>query len=144
VRGAAREKERGSGRCRVGAGEGAERGPGTVVGSAERPAVAPTIRRGRRCCCMTEEGGRARARAADKRDRATAGPGGQRLGAELSERERGSMARGVGSPGSTVPTDRVLNPIQTESNYSKWFKRIQNCPSFGRLKSAFTCSKNGK
>jgi hypothetical protein len=76
---------------------------------------------------------------ADRRDQATTGPGGQRLGAG------GSVAaqRGVltGGPGSTVPAGRVLNPIQTKSNYSK---RIQNCPNFGRLKSAFLCSKNRK
>jgi hypothetical protein len=75
------------------------------------------------------------ARAADRRDRATMGRGGQLLGAGGSERERGSVARApTGGPGSPVSAGRVLNPIQTESNYSKWFKRMQNCPNFGRLK----------
>jgi hypothetical protein len=40
----------------------------------------------------------------------------------------------TGEPGSTVPTRQVLNPIEMESNYSKRFKRIQNCPNFGQLK----------
>jgi hypothetical protein len=85
---------------------------------------------GRRRCCTTDEGGGARA--ADRRDRATTGRGGQLLGAGGSERERGSVARApTGGPGSTVSAARVLNPIQTESNYSKWFKRMQNCPNFG-------------
>jgi hypothetical protein len=30
-----------------------------------------------------------------------------------------------------VPAGRVLNPIQTDSNNSKWFKQIENCPHFG-------------
>jgi hypothetical protein len=57
----------------------------------------------------------------------------------VREGVRGSGAawQGVltGGPGSTVPAGRVLNPIQTESNYSKHFKQIQNCPNFGRRKS---------
>jgi hypothetical protein len=40
----------------------------------------------------------------------------------------------TGGPSSTVPAGRVLNPIQTESNYSKRFIRIQNCPNFGQLR----------
>jgi hypothetical protein len=48
-------------------------------------------------------------------------------------RESGAARQGAltSGPGSTAPAGRVLNPIQTKSNYSKWFKRIQNCPIFG-------------
>jgi hypothetical protein len=41
---------------------------------------------------------------------------------------QGALTSGLGS---IVPAHRVLNPIQTKSNYSKRFKRIQNCPNFG-------------
>jgi hypothetical protein len=82
-----------------------ERAPG-----AARDSSAPDIGH------ATGEGGEARAtrtRAADKRDQATSGPGGRRLGAGGSERERGSDGSGVGAliggPGSTVPPSSVLN-----------------------------------
>jgi hypothetical protein len=91
-----------------------------------------------RHCCATEEGDRARAtlvRAADRRDRATTGPVGSGWVSEGGG-GRGVARRGAltGGPSSTVPAGRVLNPIQTESNYSKRFIRIQNCPNFGRLR----------
>jgi hypothetical protein len=63
------------------------RGEGALRSGRQWP---PAVRRGRRCCCVTEEGGGARAmlaQAADRRDRATTGPSGQRLGVGGSERE---------------------------------------------------------
>jgi hypothetical protein len=94
------------------------------------------------CGAIGEGGG---ARAADGRDRVTTGNGGQRLGAGRV-RGSGAVQHGAltGGPDNTVPAGRVLNPIQTDSNNSKRFKRIQNCPNSGRVKSCFPCSKNGK
>jgi hypothetical protein len=68
---------------------------------------------------VKEEGGGAwetLARAADRRDRATTGPSGQRLGAGGSERERGSVARGADRQARQHSAGRLcFKPIHTES-----------------------------
>jgi hypothetical protein len=98
VHGAAREK--GGGRLGAVWGQEKERrgGPCIAVGSVERLVAGPGHRAWRRRCCAIEESGGARAtlaREADRRDQATTGPGGQRLGVGGSERERGSTVRAL-------------------------------------------------
>jgi hypothetical protein len=80
VRGAVREKEGGSARCRVGCRRRSGEGLDTVVGSAEWPAVAPGHRAWAAALWHDSEGRRGAvdlARAADRRNRVAAGPGGQ-------------------------------------------------------------------
>jgi hypothetical protein len=96
--------------------EGASIVVGDSLGSWHRPLAGWP---GRRRCCVIEEGGGARATqalAADRRDRATAGLGGQRLGAGGSEREQGSTVRGVDRQAQQHSAARLgFKSIQTES-----------------------------
>jgi hypothetical protein len=82
---------------------------------------------------VTEEGGGARAmlaRAADRRDRATTGPSGQRLGVGGSEREQGSVAIGAdrwarqhsaGQPGFKPDSNgiQLFKTVQTDLKLTK-------------------------
>jgi hypothetical protein len=94
---------------------------------------------GRRCCRVTGEGDGARA--ADRRDRTTSGPGGQRLGAGGSEREQGSVAWGTDRWARQDNAARFgFKPIQTKSKiFSNRFKILQ---TLNDLKGDFPCSKN--
>jgi hypothetical protein len=53
---------------------------------------------------------------------------------------RGALTGGLSS---TVPAGQVLNPIQTDSDNSKWFEQIQNCPNLADSKDASRAPKMG-
>jgi hypothetical protein len=86
-------------------------------------------------CGTTGEGGGARAtlaREADRRDRETMVPDGQRLGAGGSERERGTMAQGANRRAWQHSASRPgFKHSSNRLKQFKRFKRIQNCPNFG-------------
>jgi hypothetical protein len=118
VCGAAREKGGGSAWRRVGQEKEGE-GPAPRSAARSDRQWPPAVGRGRRCCCVTGEGGGVRvtlARAGDRRDWATTGPSRQRLGAGGSERERGSVARGADQRARQHSAGRLcFKPIHTES-----------------------------
>jgi hypothetical protein len=103
-------------------------GPRRGGGWLGRSASAPDQWEGRRSHRVTGEGGGARA--ANRHDRVTSGPSGQRLGAGGSERERGNVTRGADRWARLHSAGRFdFKPIQTKSKYSKRFKQIQNSPN---------------
>jgi hypothetical protein len=102
VCGAAREKGGGSAWRRVGQEKEGE-GPAPRSAARSDRQWPPAVGRGRRCCCVTGEGGGVRvtlARAGDRRDWATTGPSGQRRdaggGGESEAARRWALTCGPG------------------------------------------------
>jgi hypothetical protein len=116
--------------------QGRERGPRARSGGTSRATGIGPWPTGAGSAVVARQGraaghGSLDARVADRRGRATSGPGGQRRGVGGSEREQGSVARGADRRAGQHSASRFgSKPIQTES---KIFQMVQTDSRFFKL-----------